>query len=73
MSSKQLHFVCNCFLCPFVKQLAGIIEENLDLGPTTDRQVLKSTFLYKSPPKFPTLVGPRFDAIKLRQNISLFM
>ena len=25
-------------------QLAGLIEEHLDLGPTTDQQVLKSTF-----------------------------
>ena len=56
-------------LFSFVKQLAGLIEEHLDLGPTRDRQVLKSTYLHQSLPKIPTLVRPkgqfRFDAIKL--------
>ena len=34
------------FFCQI--QLVGLIEENLDLGPTTDRQVLKSTYLHKT-------------------------
>ena len=42
-------------LFSFVKKLAGLIEEHLkDVGPTTDRQVLKSTYLHKSLPKIPT-------------------
>ena len=37
-------------LFPFVKHFAGIIEEHLDLRPTMNRQVLKSTYLHlKSP------------------------
>ena len=59
-------------LFSFVKQLAGLIEEHLDLGPTMDRQVLKSNYLHKSLPQIPTLVGPKrqfkkvhFDALKL--------
>ena len=68
MSSKKSK-VWNCFF--FFKQLAGLNEEHLDLGPTTDRQVLKSTCFHMSLPKILTLVGPkrkkvRFDAIKLR-------
>ena len=42
-------------LFSFFKQLTGLIEENLDLGPTTNRQVLKSTYLHMSLPKIPTL------------------
>ena len=58
VSPKQLHLVWNCFLF-FFKKLAGLIEEHLDLSPTTDRQVLKSTYLYMSQPKIPTLVEPK--------------
>ena len=57
MSSKTTPFSFELF--SFVKQLAWLIEEHLDLGPTTDRQVLKSTYLHKSMPKIPTLVGPK--------------
>ena len=32
------------------EQLAGLIEEHLDLGPTMNEQVLKSTYLYMSLP-----------------------
>ena len=48
-------------LFPFVKQLAGLIVEHLDLGPTMDRLVLyvKVTYLHKSLPKSPTLGGPK--------------
>ena len=45
-------------LISFVKQLDLLIEEHLDLGPTTDRQVLKSMYLHKTLPKLLTLVGP---------------
>ena len=57
MSSKTTSFSLELFL--FVKQLAGLIKGHLDLGPTTDRQVLKSTYLLKSLPKIPTLVRPK--------------
>ena len=57
MSSKTSSFSLELF--SFVKQLAGLIEEHLDLDPTMDRQVLKSTYLHKSLPKIPTLVGPK--------------
>ena len=46
-------------LFSFFEQLAGLIEEHLDLGPTTDRQVLKSTYFHMSLPKIPTLVEPK--------------
>ena len=57
MSSKTTPFSLELF--SFVIQLAGLIEEHFDLGPTTDRQVLKSTNLPKSLPKIPTLVRPK--------------
>ena len=57
MSSKTTPFSLELF--SFVKQFAGLIEENLDLGPSTNRQVLKSTYLHKSLPKIPTLVKPK--------------
>ena len=41
-------------LLSFFIQLAGLIDEHLDLGPTTDRQVLKSTYLHMSLPEIPT-------------------
>ena len=51
---------CSLESFPFVKQLAGLIEEHLDLGPSTDRHVLKCTSLpHKSLPKVYTLVGPK--------------
>ena len=34
------------FFCQI--QLARLIEEHLDLGPTTDRQNFKSAYFYKS-------------------------
>ena len=46
-------------LLSFFKQLAGLIEEHLDLGPSTDRQFLRSTYLHMSLPKSPTLVEPK--------------
>ena len=45
-------------LFSFVKQLACLIGGHLDLGPTTDRQVLKSSYLHKSLPKISILVIP---------------
>ena len=57
MSPKTTPFSVELF--SFFKQLAGLIEEHLDLGPTTDRQVLKSTYLHMSLPKIPTLVEPK--------------
>ena len=53
MSSKTKPFSLELF--SFFKQLAGLIEleEHLDLGPTTDRQVLKSAYLHNSLPKSP--------------------
>ena len=54
MSSKTTPFSLELF--SFFKQLAGLIEEHLDLGPTRDRQVLKSSYLHMSLPKIPTLV-----------------
>ena len=57
MSPKTTPFSLELF--SFFKQLAGLIEEHLDLGPTTDRQFLKSTYLHKSLPKIPTLVEPK--------------
>ena len=52
-------------LFSFCQQFAGLIEEHLDLGPTTDRQVLKSTYLYMSLPKIPTLVEPKRKKVAL--------
>ena len=52
MSPKTTPFSLEFF--SFFKQLTGLIEEHLDLGPTTDRQVLKSTNLHMSLPKIPT-------------------
>ena len=57
-------------LFPFVKQLAGLIEEHLDLGPTTNRQVLKSPYLHKSLPKITTLVGPKSQFKKFLLTLS---
>ena len=53
MSSKTNPFDLELF--SFFKQLsgllrAGLIEEHLDLSPTTDRHVLKSTYLHLSLP-----------------------
>ena len=53
MSSKTTPFSLELF--SFVKQLA----EHLDLGPATDRRILKSTYLHMSLPKIPTLVEPK--------------
>ena len=50
MSSKTTPFSLELFCCYFFKQLAGLIEEHLDLGPTTDRQVLRITYLHMSLP-----------------------
>ena len=58
MSSKATPFSLELFSF-FFKQLSGLIEEHLDLGPTMYRQVLKSTYLHRSMPKIPTLVGPK--------------
>ena len=41
-------FTKNCQI-----QLAGLIERHLDLDPTTDLQVLKSSYLHKSCLKYP--------------------
>ena len=57
MSSKTTPFSLELF--NFVKQLAGLIEEHLDLGPTTDRQVSNSTYLHQSLSTIPTLVRPK--------------
>ena len=57
MSPKTTLFSLESF--SFFKQLAGLIEKHLDLGPTTDQQVLKSTYLHMSLPKIPTLVEPK--------------
>ena len=55
MSLKTSSFSLDFF--SFFKKLAGLIEEHL--GPTTDRQVLKRTYLHMSLPKIPTLVEPK--------------
>ena len=57
MSPKTSPFSLELF--SFFKQLAELIEEHLDLGPTTERQVLKSTYLHMSLPKISTLVEPK--------------
>ena len=58
MSSKTTPFSLELF--SFVKQLAGLIEEHLDLGLTYQRSTgFKSTYLHKSMPKIPTLAGPK--------------
>ena len=68
MSSKTTPLSLELF--SFFKQLAGLIEELLDLGPTTDRQILKSTYLRMSLPKIPTLVEPKpADPLVQTQNI----
>ena len=57
-------------LFSFVKPLAGLIEEHLDLGATTtDRQVL-NTYLQESLPNIPALVGPKrpFITVKKKQT-----
>ena len=51
MSPKTTPFSLELF--SFFKQLTGLIEEHLDLGPTTERQVLKSTYHHMSLPKTP--------------------
>ena len=49
MSSKTTQFSLE--LISFVKQLAGLIEEHLDLGPTaTDQHVLKKYLSSQVPP-----------------------
>ena len=50
MSSKTTPFSLEQF--SFVKKLA----EHLDIGPATDQQILKSTYLHMSLPKIHTLV-----------------
>ena len=57
MTSKTTLFSLELF--SFVEQLNGLIEGHLDLGTTTDRQVLKSTYLHKFLPKITILVRPR--------------
>ena len=57
MGSKATPFSLKLF--SFFKPLSGLIEEHLDLGPTTVRQVLNSTYLHMSLPKIPTLVEPK--------------
>ena len=52
MSSKTTPFSLELF--SFVKKLAGLIEEHLDLGPAMVGQVLDFTYLHKSLPKNPT-------------------
>ena len=52
----------NPFSLEFVflsNSLLGFIEEHLDLGPTMDRQGLKSAYLHMSLPEIPTLVEPK--------------
>ena len=64
MSSKTIPFSLELF--SFVKQLAGLIEEQLDLGPTYYGSTgFKSTYLHKSLPKIPTLVGSKRQFKKL--------
>ena len=63
MSSKTAPFSLELF--SFVKQLAGLIEEHLDLGLTYHGLTgLRSNYLHK----FPTLVGLKrlFKTVKLR-------
>ena len=50
MSSKTTPYSLELF--PFVKQLAGLVGEHGSTG-------FKSTYLHKSLPKIPTLVGPK--------------
>ena len=50
---------------PFFKQLAGLTKEHLDLGPTTDRHILKSTYLHMPLPNIPTFVEPMRKMIAL--------
>ena len=45
-------------LFSYFKQLAGLIEEHFDLGPTTNQQILKSTYLHVFLPIITTLVEP---------------
>ena len=69
MSPKTTPFSWELF--SFFKQLAGLFEEHLDLGPTTDRQVLKSTYLHMSLPKISTLVeskGNKFSMSKFSKG-----
>ena len=70
MCSKTTPFISSLELFPFVKQLAGLIEEHLDLCPTMDRQVLKRTYLHKSLPKIPTLGGPKHQFKKFVLTLS---
>ena len=52
MSSKTSPFNFEIvYFCQI--QFAGLIETHLDLGPTTDWQVLKSSYLHKSCLKYP--------------------
>ena len=66
MSSKTTPFSLELF--SFFKQLAGLIEEHLDLGPTTDRQGLKSTYLHIYLPRIPKLVEPKRKKFALMQS-----
>ena len=60
MSSKStlisLELIYFCFLSNI--QLTDLIEEHLDLSPTTMGLRIDSTYLHKSLPKIATLVGP---------------
>ena len=62
MSSKTTHLVWKCFL--FSNSLLGF----LDLGPTTDRQVLKSTYLHMSLPKIINYVEPKSKKFALMSS-----
>ena len=55
-AQKQPHLAWILF--SFFKQLAGLIEEHLDFGPTRDRPVFKSAYLHMPLPKIATLVEP---------------
>ena len=57
MSPKTTPFSLELF--SFFKQLAVLIKEHLDLAPTMDRQVLKSTYLHMFLSKIPTFVEPK--------------
>ena len=58
-------------LFSFFKQLGGLIKEHLDVGPTMDLQVLKSTYLHMSLPKVPTLVEPKRKKSALMPSICI--
>ena len=66
---KTIPFSLELFF--FFKQLAGLIEEHLDVGSTTDRQVLKSTYLHMSLPKISKLVEPKRKKFALCHQTAL--